>query len=146
MKNIPSDLKPVKSFLILETFVFFNWYYSFFFFFINLSLLVYKSMAMYYPSNQLTWDLMSCFLHAFLEGVRLLHFMKGNTRLDIESLLVALIFSIPILAYHGYSLNLQTYVTRIDIVMNSAAIFMVCSEFILGSVALGMFYLHSIRY
>ena len=128
-----SEVKSMKSSLLLEIFIFYSWYYSFFFFFINLSLMTYKAMNLYYPPNQLSWDYFSCFLYAFVEGVRLFQFSKGNSKLDIESFFWALLFCVPILAYHGYNLDMQTYVTRIDTVMNSAAIFWVCSEFIIGA-------------
>lgn len=141
-----SDTAPIITSLPLEMCTFISSYYLIFFFVVNLALLVFKAVEYYYPSNQLGWDIVNCLMYVVLDGIRLFQFSKGNSKSDMESLFWGLLFCVPLLAYHGYCLDLQTYVTRIDVLINSAAIFFVCSEFVLGFITFGFCYLRSITY
>ena len=141
-----SDTTPIITSLSLEMCTFFSSYYMVFFFIINTALLTFKAAEYYYPSSQLVWDIVNCLMYVFLDGMCLFQFSKGNSKADIESLFWGLVFCVPLLAYHGYCLDLQTYVTRVDVFINSAAIFFVCSEFLLGFITLGFCYLRSVTY
>ena len=141
-----SDTAPIISSLPLEVCTYMSSYYLLFFSFINVALLTFKAIEYHYPPNQLGWDIVNCLLCVFLDGFRLFQLSKGNSKADMESLFWGLLFSVPLLAYHGYCLDLQTYVTRVDVLINSAAIFFVCSEFVLGFVTLGFCYLRAITY
>ena len=113
---------------------------------LHLALLTYKALALYYPSRLLGWDFVTIFLYVFVEGCRLFHFSKGNKTAQREPLLMGLLFCIPIIALHGYYLDLQTYVTRVDRVLNALGLFFVCSEFAIGSITFGVFWYYSNKF
>lgn len=132
--------------LPLEILLYFNWHYSAFFFVLNVALLTFKSLRYYYPGRALGWDFAIIFMYLFVEFFRLFHLSKGNKTTNIFPVLWGLLFCIPVLALHGYYLDLQTYVTRVDTVLNALALFFVCSEFLIGFITICIFYFYSKKF
>lgn len=127
-------VKQSQSSLPLQVLIFFNWHFLVFFFFVNLCLLVYKSVAYYYPGYYLGWDITICFLYAIIEGARLLLASKANKTSQMADMLWSLIFGCAIIVAHAYYIELQTYVLRVDLVINSIAFVLVGLEMILGGI------------
>ena len=129
-------VKPILSSLYLEIFVYFSWQFGVFFSLLNVGLFTFKAVEYYYPSEWLGWDLTSIFLYVGFESLRLILLSKGNKTASVMPVLVGLILSGCIAALHGYYLNLQTYVLRVDIVINAIGLALVIAEFILGTIQL----------
>ena len=124
------------SSLYLEVFVYFGWQFEIFFSLLNIGLFTFKAVEYYYPSEWLGWDLTSIFLYLGFESLRLMLLSKGNKTASVLPVSVGLILSGCIAALHGYYLNSQTYILRVDIVINAIGIALVIAESILGAVQL----------
>lgn len=124
--------KQTQSSLPLQMLIYFNWHYIVFYFWINLALLTFKAARYYYPGTYLGWDIVIIFLYAIVEAVRLLFASKGNKTSQTGPLLVSLILTPGIIVLHAYYIELQTYVLRVDVVINAIAFFMLGAEFIIG--------------
>ena len=133
-----------NSSLPLQVMVYFNWHYIFFFFFLNICLFTYKSINFYYPPKYLAWDLVTIFLYLFVESVRLLLVSKGNKTSTMAPLGISWALASPIIVLHAYYMSLQTYILRIDLVINSLALVFVGLETI-GSVFVFLTFLQASR-
>mmetsp|Transcript_29331 Transcript_29331/g.50303 ORF Transcript_29331/g.50303 Transcript_29331/m.50303 type:complete len:147 (-) Transcript_29331:34-474(-) len=128
------------SSLPLQMFLYFSYHYTPFFFFINLALFTYKAVRYYYPGRLLGWELTTIFLFLFIDGIRLLLASKGNKTSTIPPLVSSLILALPMIVLHAYYISLQTYILRVDIVINAIAFFLLGMEVILsGIVCLNVF-------
>ena len=134
-------VKQSQSSLPLQVLIFFNWHFVVFFFFVNLALLVYKSVAYYYPVYYLGWDIAIDFLYAIIESTRLLLASKANKTSQMIYMLESLLLGCAVIVAHAYYITLQTYVLRVDLVINSIAFFVVGLEMILGLIAYSQFML-----
>ena len=139
-------VKQNQSSLPLQVLIFFNWHYLVFFFLLNLALFTYKSVNFYYPSDYLGWDITIDFLYAITESCRLLLKSKANKTSQMDGMFWALILGLPIITAHAYLIALQTYVLRIDLVINSIAFVMVGIEMIVGFIAYTAFFMQSRRF
>lgn len=117
-----------RSSSMLQVLIFLSWHFMFFFFILNLCLFTYKSVSYYYPGYYLGWEIFSIFMYLFLEYCRLLFLSKGNKTITSANLAWSIFFSIPIFVLYGYYLDLQTYVLRVDIVINSVGFFFLIAE------------------
>jgi transmembrane protein 216 len=114
-------VRPNFSSLPLQMAVYFNFHYAPFFFILNICLFVYKAVRYYYPGRFLGWELTTIFLYIFIEEVRLMMLSKGNKTSTLRPLLISLLLAVPIIILHAYYLAAQTYVLRVDIVINAIA-------------------------
>jgi len=138
--------KVTQSSLPLQMLIYFNWHFVLFYFWINLALLTFKAARYYYPGSYLGWDIVIIFLYAIVEGTRLLFASKGNKTSQIAPLLTSIILTLPIIVMHAYYIELQTYVLRVDVVINSIAFFMLGSEFFISIFVLISFIIASRRF
>ena len=102
----------------------------------NIGLFTFKAVEYYYPSEWLGWDLTSVFLYVGFESLRLMLLSKGNKTASIMPVCAGLVLSGCIAALHGYYLNLQTYVLRVDVVINAIGLALIIAESILGTIQL----------
>jgi hypothetical protein len=58
----------------------------------------------------------------------------------------SLALGIPILVAHSYFISLQTYVLRVDVVINSIAFILVGGEMIVGALTLSQLFLASRKF
>jgi len=138
--------KQTQSSLPLQMLIYFNWHFIVFYFWLSLALLTFKAARYYYPSQYLGWDITIIFLYAIVEGTRLLFASKGNKTSQTGPLLISVILSLPIIVMHAYYIELQTYVLRVDVVINAIAFFMLGSEFIVSIFVLISFVISSRKF
>jgi hypothetical protein len=91
------------------------------------------ALRYYYPARLLGWELTTVFLYVFVNYTRLILLSRGNKTAAFSSLAYSIVFSIPILTLHAYYIDLQTYVLRADIVINSVALAVTSMEVIMSS-------------
>jgi hypothetical protein len=139
-------IKQSQSSLPLQVLIFFNWHYLAFFFLLNLCLLTYKSINFYYPSDYLGWDITIDFLYAIVEACRLILASKANKTSQMSGMFWSLVLGCPIIVAHSYFIALQTYVLRVDVVINSVAFVIVGIEMIVGLIAYSQFFMASRRF
>ena len=138
--------KQTQSSLPLQMLIYFNWHYIVFYFWINLALLTFKAARYYYPGRYLGWDIVIIFLYAIVEGTRLLFASKGNKTSQTGPLLISILLTLPIIVLHAYYIEIQTYVLRVDVVINAIAFFMLGSEFIVSIFVLISFIIASRKF
>lgn len=146
MNNEGTLLKPSQSSLPLQILIHFNWHYIVFFFFLNLALFTYKSVKYYYQPYYLGWDITIDFLYAIVEGTRLLLASKANKTANVYATIWSLVLGVPILVVHSYFITLQTYVLRVDVVLNSIAFVIVGLQMIIGAMTLSQLFLASRKF
>mmetsp|Transcript_8901 Transcript_8901/g.7946 ORF Transcript_8901/g.7946 Transcript_8901/m.7946 type:complete len:148 (+) Transcript_8901:51-494(+) len=112
-----------KSSLPLQIFVYFSWHYTVFFFLINICLFTYKAVVYYYPGRYLGWDLVTIFLFVLVDCARLLLISKGNKTVKVLPLGASVLLALPLFVLHAYYIDLQTYVMKVDLVINAIAFF-----------------------
>ena len=146
MNNEGTLLKQSQSSLPLQLFIHFNWHYVVFFFFLNLALFTYKSAKYDYASYYLGWDITIDFLYALCESTRLMLASKANKTASVYAMIWSLVLGIPVLLAHSYYITLQTYVLRIDVVLNGVAFFLVGSEMLMSFLTLSQIFLASRKF
>lgn len=138
--------KVTQSSLPLQVLIFFNWHFVVFYFWLNLALLTFKAARYYYPGRYLGWDIVIIFLYVLVEATRLLFASKGNKTAQIGPLITSIVLTLPIIVMHAYYIELQTYVLRVDVVINAIAFFMLGSEFIVSIFVLIAFIIQSRKF
>ena len=79
-------------------------------------------------------------LLAFLENSRLFLGSRGNKTEQIPPLVWHIALAMPMVCGFSFFLSIQTYVLRLDVVLNSVSLFFCCSEFLLGILTVMTFY------
>ena len=139
-------IKQSQSSLPLQVAIYFNWHFMAFFFLLNLALFTYKSINYYYPSDYLGWDITIDFMYLIVESCRLILVSKANKTSQMGQMFWALVLGCPIIVAHSYLIALQTYVLRVDVVINSIAFVVVGSEMIVGLIAYIQFFMATRRF
>mmetsp|Transcript_26954 Transcript_26954/g.45092 ORF Transcript_26954/g.45092 Transcript_26954/m.45092 type:complete len:148 (+) Transcript_26954:84-527(+) len=119
------------SSLPLQMLLYFSYHFTPFFFVLNICLYTYKAASFFFPGRLLGWELTTVFLFLIIDGTRIVMGSKGNKTTSMAPLVSSLILSIPMIILHAYYISLQTYVLRVDIVLNSIALFLLAAEAIL---------------
>jgi len=112
--------------------LFFNAYYSTLFFITTLFLYFYKSYHYHYPYAAFEWELTMLALMAFMETARITLASRGNKTEQTPPLLWSILLSFPMIVGFVFYLTIQTYVLRLDIVMNTVALAFVSTETVIS--------------
>jgi len=100
----------------------------------------------YYPGYYLGWDITIDVLYLIIESTRLLLASKANKTSSVYSMVWSLVLGAPILVAHSYFITLQTYVLRVDVVINSIAFFLVGMEMLMSTLTLSQIFLASRKF
>ena len=100
----------------------------------------------YYPGYYIGWDIAIDCLYVIVEGTRLLLASKANKASNVYSMIWSLVLGCPILVAHSYFIALQTYVLRIDVVINAIAFFLVGMEMLMSLLTLSQIFLASRKF
>jgi hypothetical protein len=100
----------------------------------------------YYPGYYLGWDITIDVLYLIIESTRLLLASKANKTSSVYSMIWSLVLGCPILVAHSYYITLQTYVLRVDVVINSIAFFLVGMEMLMSTMTLSQIFLASRKF
>ena len=90
-------------------------------------------MQFYNYEPVLVWDFVSSFLYLLLEQYRLNMAIQTARTSRLENLVYVQILTLLAIGLHGYWLA-QTYVLRIDMILNAFGIILIGGEFILGGI------------
>ncbi|CAM9116009.1 unnamed protein product [Sphacelaria rigidula] len=124
--------RTILSSLPLEVILYFNRWFSMFFFAMTLCTYAYKARHFYYPGGALGVEISLTFLYAVVEILRLFLASKGNKAEQINPLVTSLGLAIPVVLLYAYSLSLQTYVLRLDVIVAVIGLAFVGFEGLLG--------------
>ncbi|KAJ1417692.1 hypothetical protein B484DRAFT_400722 [Ochromonadaceae sp. CCMP2298] len=134
------------SSLPLQMMLYFSNHFTPLFFILNILLYTYKATQYFFPGRLLGWELTTVFMFLLIDGTRLILASKGNKTSTIPPLVSSLVLAMPMIVLHAYYISLQTYILRIDIVLNSIALVLLGSETILSVMVFLNIYLASRKY
>ena len=112
-----------RSSLTLQILLYFDWYFSIFFFIVTIILLFYKTYGLPYPSS--VWELEFVLLLLFWawQMIKIDLGSRGNrTETNVTTLMFVLL-TIPSIFAFVFYLRLQTYVLVIEVILNAIGIF-----------------------
>jgi len=112
-----------RSSLTLQILLFFDWYFSVFYFIVTIILLIYKTYQLPYPSA--VWELEFVMLWLFYAW-QLIKIDLGSRGNKTESSLTTIIFvllNIPSVFAYVFYIRLQTYVLVVEVILNAIGIF-----------------------
>eukprot|EP01040_Poterioochromonas_malhamensis_P000066 gene66-70_t len=120
------------SSLPLQMLIYFHLHYTVLFFLLNLCLFTYKAIKFYYPGRFLGWELTTVFLYLLINQSRLFMASKGNKTGGISPFGISLLLSMPMIVLHVYYITLQTYVLRVDLVINAIGLIFLGFEILIS--------------
>ncbi|XP_072448204.1 transmembrane protein 216-like isoform X2 [Chiloscyllium punctatum] len=127
---------PVLSLTPLEVLLFLNtWYYAVYFV-AEILLFIYKSQLLPYTSANLTLDLVMLFLYLGVEIMRIFFGSKGNLCQRKVPLTISLVLLGPSTIMAVYYMLLQTYVLRLEVIINAILLVFYVFELVLYTVGL----------
>ncbi|XP_058161343.1 transmembrane protein 216 isoform X2 [Dasypus novemcinctus] len=123
----------------LEILFFLNgWYYATYFL-LELFIFLYKGLLLPYPTANLVLDVVMLLLYLGIEVIRLFFGTKGNLCQRKMPLGISVALTFPSAMMASYYLLLQTYVLRLEAIMNSILLFFCGSELLLEVLTLAAF-------
>ncbi|KAF4009776.1 hypothetical protein G4228_001082 [Cervus hanglu yarkandensis] len=123
----------------LEILFFLNgWYYATYFL-LELFIFLYKGLLLPYPTANLVLDVVMLFLYLGIEVIRLFFGTKGNLCQRKMPLGISVALTFPSTMMAAYYLLLQTYVLRLEAIMNGILLFFCGSELLLEVLTLTAF-------
>ncbi|OQR98713.1 hypothetical protein ACHHYP_08270 [Achlya hypogyna] len=123
------------SSLPLEVLLFFNRWFSHVYIAISAVVFVYKAMYLPYPpTGAFTWEVLFLGLYYLIDQVRIFQASKGNKTEQVFPLLTACLLTLPCVVSLSYYISLQTYVLRVDVVLNAIGLVFVGLESIFGPI------------
>ncbi|KAK7803030.1 hypothetical protein U0070_010590, partial [Myodes glareolus] len=123
----------------LEVLFFLNgWYYATYFL-LELLIFLYKGLLLPYPTANLVLDVVMLLLYLGIEVIRLFFGTKGNLCQRKVPLGISVALTFPSAMMASYYLLLQTYVLRLEAIMNSILLFFCGSELLLEMLTLATF-------
>ncbi|XP_063045925.1 transmembrane protein 216 [Engraulis encrasicolus] len=123
---------PILSSAPLQVLLYLNSWYFAAFFIGECLMFIYKGILLPYPQQNLILDVVLLFLFLALEILRLFYGWKGNLCERSLAMSVSLSVLLPCAALAVYYLYLQTFVLRLEFILNAILLCFYGLEFILG--------------
>ena len=101
---------------------------------------IYKGVMLPYPPSALGLEVAFVFVFALIEWARLHQASKGNRMELIGPTLYALCLAVPVAVFHAYMFSLQTYVLRLDQIVNGIALAFLAVEVLFSALAIVAFW------
>ncbi|XP_067849594.1 transmembrane protein 216-like [Heptranchias perlo] len=127
---------PILSLTPLEILLLLNSWYFALYFVAEILLFIYKSLLLPYTSANLALDLVMLFLYLGVEIIRIFFGSKGNLSQRKVPLTISLGLLAPSTIMAVYYLLLQTYVLRLEVIINAILLVFYAFELILCIVGL----------
>jgi transmembrane protein 216 len=112
----------LQSTLPLQVLLYFHPYYWLLFYITAVVLLIYKAVVWPYPKDILAAEAVALSFLAVIDAGRLAVGHKGNLTQTRLPLLLFLLLSIPVIIGHVFFVSYQTYVMRLDQIINVIAL------------------------
>ncbi|XP_003465925.4 transmembrane protein 216 isoform X1 [Cavia porcellus] len=123
----------------LEILFFLNgWYYATYFL-LELFIFLYKGLLLPYPAANLVLDVVMLLLYLGIEVIRLFFGTKGNLCQRKMPLGISVALTLPSAVMASYYLLLQTYVLRLEAIMNGILLLFCGAELLLEVLTLAAF-------
>ncbi|KAJ0399656.1 hypothetical protein P43SY_005262 [Pythium insidiosum] len=112
---------------------------------VSLASFIYKGVMLPYPpTGALTWEVVLLFLYYVVSSTRLFQAAKafgsaaskGNRTKQIPALVLSIILAVPLVICNVFFVQLQTYVLRLDGIVNGIALAFLCWEVLLSVLTL----------
>ncbi|XP_030774840.1 transmembrane protein 216 isoform X1 [Rhinopithecus roxellana] len=123
----------------LEILFFLNAWYNATYFLLELFIFLYKGVLLPYPTANLVLDVVMLLLYLGIEVIRLFFGTKGNLCQRKMPLGISVALTFPSAMMASYYLLLQTYVLRLEAIMNGILLFFCGSELLLEVLTLAAF-------
>ncbi|XP_011798118.1 PREDICTED: transmembrane protein 216 isoform X1 [Colobus angolensis palliatus] len=123
----------------LEILFFLNAWYNATYFLLELFIFLYKGVLLPYPTANLVLDVVMLLLYLGIEVIRLFFGTKGNLCQRKMPLSISVALTFPSAMMASYYLLLQTYVLRLEAIMNGILLFFCGSELLLEVLTLAAF-------
>ncbi|KAJ8015078.1 hypothetical protein DPEC_G00022390 [Dallia pectoralis] len=115
-----------------------GWYFAAFFLAEGL-MFVYKGLTLPYPTANLTLDVVLLLLFLGLESLRIFYGWKGNLTERSLAMFVSLLILVLCAVLSVYYLLLQTFVLRLEFILNAILLCFYSLEMLLGIVSISAF-------
>ncbi|XP_033822826.2 transmembrane protein 216 [Periophthalmus magnuspinnatus] len=115
-----------------------KWYFAAFYL-AEILMFIYKGILLPYPTDNLILDVVLLVLFLGLETLRIFYAEKGNLCERPLSSSMSVLVLFPCTALCVYYLLLQTFVLRLEFILNTILLVFYCAEFVLSVLALSMF-------
>ncbi|XP_057204994.1 transmembrane protein 216 isoform X1 [Triplophysa rosa] len=131
--------QPVLSSTSLQILFYLNGWYFAAFFIAECLMFVYKGVLLPYTQANLTLDVVLLLLFLGLEILRLFYGWKGNLCQRSLALFVSVCVLVPCAVLSVYYLILQTFVLRLEFVLNAVLLCFYGLELVLGLMTISVF-------
>ncbi|KAJ8254958.1 hypothetical protein GJAV_G00199310 [Gymnothorax javanicus] len=132
-KNVILSSAPLQVLLHLN-----GWYFAALFI-AEVLMFAYKGILLPYPTANLILDIVLLFLYLGLEILRLFYGQKGNLCERTLALGLSMALLVPCTVLSVYYLLLQTFVLRLELVLNAVLLCFYSLELLLSLIAISSF-------
>ncbi|KAL6480426.1 hypothetical protein MHYP_G00114590 [Metynnis hypsauchen] len=130
---------PILSSMPLQVLFYLNSWYFAAFFIAEILMFVYKGVLLPYPQANLILDIVLLLLYVGLETLRLFYGWKGNLCEHPLTLSISICVLVPCTVLCVYYLLLQTFVLRLEFILNVVLLCFYGLELILGLMTISSF-------
>ncbi|XP_036423711.1 transmembrane protein 216 isoform X1 [Colossoma macropomum] len=130
---------PILSSMPLQVLFYLNSWYFAAFFIAEILMFVYKGVLLPYPQANLILDIVLLLLYVGLETLRLFYGWKGNLCERSLTLSISVCILVPCTVLSVYYLLLQTFVLRLEFILNAVVLCFYGLELILGLMTISSF-------
>ncbi|GBF88318.1 transmembrane protein [Raphidocelis subcapitata] len=131
--------RPVLTSLPLQVFIYFGGWWDALFWVLSVALFIYKGLALPYPPGRFAAEFTFVWLWLLVEPGRLFLGSKGNKTEQPGPLLFSLLLAVPIVAFLVYHVKFQTYVLKLEVLLNAISLSFLGLQVLLGCLATARF-------
>ncbi|KAF5839358.1 hypothetical protein DUNSADRAFT_1042 [Dunaliella salina] len=121
-KPVKKPVRRVLTSLTLQILIFFSIWWNCFYYVLNILVFVYKGLVLPYPQQNFDMEFSFAWLYIILEIPRLFLVTKGNKAEQVIPIIFSLVLALPLLAMYAYFIDFQTYVLKVDLILNGIAL------------------------
>ncbi|PNH04499.1 Transmembrane protein 216 [Tetrabaena socialis] len=140
----PAPQKPrrrVLTSLGFQIFIYFGGWWDLAYYILNILVFVYKGLQLPYPTRNFALEFSFAFLWILIEVPRLFLASKGNKTERAMPIIFSFILALPLVGMYVYYVAFQTFVLKVDRLMNAVALIFVGIQFVFGLLAIIRFIL-----
>ncbi|XP_026859384.1 transmembrane protein 216 [Electrophorus electricus] len=131
--------RPILSSTPLQILFYLNRWYFAAFFIAEILMFVYKGVLLPYPQANLILDIVLLLLYLGLESLRLFYGCKGNLCESSLALTISVGVLVPCTVLSVYYLLLQTFVLRLEFIINAVLLCFYGLELVIGLMTIAAF-------
>lgn len=131
----------VLTSLALQIFIFFGGWWDVAYYILNILVFVYKGLNLPYPTRNFAMEFSFAWLWVLIEVPRLFLASMGNKTERSLPIIFSFILALPLLAMYIYFTLFQTYVLKLDEILNIIALVFMGIQLLFGVLAVFRFFL-----